>query len=252
MASKQVIDRQKSADSVVAVGETHALSIREKLAERAKAHLKKAESAPDYARVVTLACAELSAARDRLVKLDEAYEAELADDPAARAHRDTAAGALSASLVELREILTGAFGAATASAVLPGPTPADPATLARFAGETAKNLRSTKLPAPRIKGAKLDMAQAADDLEEQKAALEKALKSVLREAREAQAALDARNKALETYDEVFTSVAGILSAFLRLAGSPDLAAKVRPSTRRPGQVADTATPDTASEPSGPS
>jgi len=53
MSSKQVTDREKSASSVVAVGDTQAQSIGEALAKRLKPSLHKGETMPDLA-LVTL------------------------------------------------------------------------------------------------------------------------------------------------------------------------------------------------------
>ena len=52
----------------------------------------------------------------------------------------------------------------------------------------------------------------------------------------AQATLAKKNQAVEEYDRVFTGVATSLSGLFTLAGERELAEKVRPSTRRPGQT----------------
>ena len=108
--------------------------------------------------------------------------------------------------------------------------------LARFAGEGAKALAKIKLPAPRVKGAKLDAADTAAELADKRAALDAELETVAREAREAEATKVARDAAMTRYDEVFGGTAGALSALLRVAGDRELAARVRPSLRRPGQT----------------
>jgi hypothetical protein len=237
MASKQVMDRQRSAHSVIAAGEANAGLVQEALAAKAKPHLKKGEAAPDFAAVVSLSCTLLTAARDRMVEADAAHEAELADDPAVREARDATCAGLYDDLVQVREMLVGAHGGAAAGNVFAGSTPDEPIALARYAGEVASRLQKAKLPPPRIKGAKLDVAEIAGSLQEKRAELEQQVKAVQREVREAQQTLDAKTAAVADYDETFAAVASALSGLLRLAGKPDLAAKVRPSTRRPGQTA---------------
>lgn len=237
MASKQVTVRQKSADSVIAAGEAHADLIQEALAEQMKPLLKKGEKVPDYAALVTTSCAALATARDRMVQAESAHEAELGDDAPVREARDAAQTALKDELISLREIIVGAYGPPAAAKLFTGGTPEDPVVLSRFAGDVADNLEKTKLPAPRIKGAKLDTAETIESLRSKRAELDKHLKAVQREVREAQKTLDAKGAAMDAYDQVFAGVATTLSGLLRLAGKPELAAKVRPSSRRPGQTA---------------
>ncbi len=83
---------------------------------------------------------------------------------------------------------------------------------------------------------KVDPSEWAGELEAWAARLEKAQKDVAREAREAQAALDLKNRAMTANDDTFMRVARFLSAAFFLVGDDDLATKVRPSARRPGTV----------------
>ena len=70
-----------------------------------------------------------------------------------------------------------------------------------------------------------------------RAALDATIKDVAREVNEAQATLDEKNRAMASYDELFASGATTVTGLLRMSGKADLAAKVKPSTRRPGQTA---------------
>ncbi len=249
MAAKQVTDREKSAHAVVAAGQTHAEATGAAVGELLKPHLGKGESLPDIGLVMILVARALEAAKTRMVEADAAHEAELGDDDAIRRARDEAATALSDRLVELREVIVGVYGSATAGAVFPGPAPQDPVVLSRFAGEVGAQLERVKLPAPRLKGAKLDLAETAADLRDLRAALDAKIKDVAREVREAQATLAGKTQALAAYDELFGGGATILTGLLRMAGKADLAAKVKPSTRRPGQTAsDAGDPGAAAAP----
>lgn len=251
MPSKAVTDREKSADSVIAV-EAHAASVAAALQPMFKRHLKKGEPVPDVALLVRVLCAELQSAKTAMVTADEAHQRELDDDPEIRKERDDRAAELYSELVQLREVIVGAFGSATASRLFTGSTPQDPVVLGRFAGEVADRLDRITFPAPRIDGAKLSPAALASKLRTRRAALDKTFKAVQREVREAQATLMTRDRAVDAYDTCFSSVATTLTGLLRQSGHSELAAKVRPSTRRPGQTAADAQDDlTPTEPETP-
>lgn len=250
MSSKQVTDREKSATAVVAVAETQATAVAEALIPVLTPHLAPGESIPDIALFMTLGARALDAAKARMVASDIAHDAELADDAPVRRARDEAQAALNDKLVELREVITGLYGAAAAARVFAGPTPEDPVVLSRFAGEVAAALATTALPAPRIAGAQIDTAATAAEILALKAALDTSLKDVAREVREAQVTLDAKNRGMADYDVAFAGWATAFSGLLRAAGKPELAAKVRPSSRRPGQTAEDAG-ETPAEPKTP-
>jgi len=63
-----------------------------------------------------------------------------------------------------------------------------------------------------------------------------ALKSVADERREADEALVAKNRAIDSFDSSFAITAGLLSALLEAAGQTELARRVRPSRRKSGQT----------------
>src|SRR4051794_31933917 len=95
MSSKQVIDREKSAAAVVAVGETQSAAAGAALAKLFKPHLQKGESLPDLPLLMLLLARAIDAAKTAMANADSAHEAELGDDDAFRRARDTAAVALS-------------------------------------------------------------------------------------------------------------------------------------------------------------
>ncbi|MBK8256900.1 MAG: hypothetical protein IPK82_30035 [Polyangiaceae bacterium] len=240
MASKQVTDRQKSASSVVASGEANAEVIGQAVTSFLQPFVKKGQQVPDVGLLVHLLCAALEGSSHKVIAADAAHEAELGDDGAVRTARDNAHNALRDELIELREIVVGAYGPQAAAGIFKGATPDDPVVLSRFAGEVVDNLQKNKLPPPRIKGAKLDVAEVAASLSEKRDLLDKHLKSVQREVREAQKTLTDRNNAVAAHDAMFSGIATALSGLLLIAGKPELAARVKPSTRRPGETAEEA------------
>jgi hypothetical protein len=239
MPSKQVVDRQKSAQAVIAAGESNASLIADELQQLLAPHLRKTEKLPDVDLLIDLVARYLATSTDSMIAADENNLRELADDAIARDARDQAADALYASIGDLREWLTALFGTAALRALgFSGPTPQDPVAMARFAGEIISALGSSKLPKPKRPGIKWDPESTVAELKAAREALEKHLGAVAREVREAQGTLVAKNAAIAEYDERFARAAGFYAGLFRLAGQADLADRVRPSPRRAGQIED--------------
>ncbi len=231
MASKLVTDRQKGADAVAAIAEAQLQTLADSLTRVIPSGNPGAMQS-----VVTQLTATLVGRRDEMVRADETHERELADDAQARAERDEAADALTAKLVELREVLTGLYGQALARTALPEAAPQDPVVLERFAGQVSTTLANINLPEPRVAGAQLNVSELAEDISGAQAELRNRLDVVAREVREAQDTLAKKNRAIEQYDRAFQGVATVLTGLFVLAGQDELANKVRPSPRRPGRT----------------
>jgi hypothetical protein len=237
MSSKQVTDRQKSAQAVTASIETHADEVGQAVARRLAPCLERGEKMPDVALLLRLLGRELAARVAAMVAADEAHERELGDDAGPREDRDAAAAKLGARMVELREIITGVYGQATATALgFVERTPQDPVVLVRFAGNVVLAIEDKGFGRARVRGASLDAREIATELKALIAALNGHLADVAREQREAQATLGRRNAAMDSSDASFSDVASVQSVMLRVAGRADLAARVRPSTRNPGRT----------------
>ena len=189
MASKQVIDRQKQAKLVLATGETHASALTTRLVSELSPHLQRGEKLPDVALLAQLFLRWLGQAETDLVAADLTYERELADDDAPRRARDEAATEVRDQLIELRDLTDALYGAAAVRQLgMTGETPTDPMALLRQAKAVLSALGTTKLPPPRRKGAELAPKELEAELRVPAAALDKALTSVSREAREAEVA----------------------------------------------------------------
>ena len=231
MPSKAVTHRRKGALAVQAVADHQTQPLAAALGER----LEGGEGL-NLTGLIHALLQVLAVSTERLVSADEAHEAELADDPATRDARTAAFEEAQSTLVALREALSGLYDSRTAKQVFRGDTPRDPTAIVAYAQEVANNLRAAPLPPPRIRIAQLDAAAQAAALEAKKAALQAALEAVAREEREAQTTLSAKNTALADYDRVFNGVAKMLEGAFILAEMDDFAARVRPSTRRPGRT----------------
>ncbi|MCU0691993.1 MAG: hypothetical protein MUF54_11375 [Polyangiaceae bacterium] len=247
MPTKAVTNRQKDTQAIVAAADTHALAIAETLSSLIKPHLKRGEQTPDFGLVITVLARLLTARDATMVAADEAHELELGDDTASRNARDASTAALGKHLVDLREVLVGMFGSTIVRTLgFSGTVPRDPVVLLRYAGEIAAAIRNAPPVKPRIKGAEWNQADVAAQIDELRAAIERALHDVARELREAQGTLEAKNKAIAARDATCAGVAEMLGGLLRVAGNWELAEKLRPVVRRA-----TETPGEPEEPQSP-
>lgn len=251
MRTKQVVDRQKEAQAVIAAGRTHATELVTLLSERQGPLLKRGEKLPDYGLQIELLMRQLEQSTAHLVQTDDAYQRELLDDEGPRRERDEATEGLAVYLIELREVLTGLYGA---QVLLPAgfsqQTPRDSVLLSRFASQVQSALGAVTLPAPRVKGAQVDIKATVAELDKRRARLDSAVAAVARETREAQAAMSLRNDAQDQFDDVYAQVSTVLSGLLRLAGKPDLADRVRPTIARRADKPEAPAP-TPAGPAGP-
>lgn len=240
MPSKLVTDREKSARAVAAAAETHAAAIATGMKDALTAHLRQGESMPDGALLARLIGRKILADNAALSTADHAHEKELADDEGPREDRDAAAAKTRSLLVDLRAAVEAAYEARGLSLLgLSDAVPVDPSVLATTAGNVLKALEDAdlKLPKPRRAGLKLDRKAFAEELGAELPALQKALQKVAKEDREKEATQRAKNEAMAKNDVTFANGAGWLAASCQLAGLADIAAKVRPSGRKPGQTA---------------
>ncbi|MDJ0761389.1 MAG: hypothetical protein QNJ97_00250 [Myxococcota bacterium] len=243
MASKATVQRQKSAQKVIAAGRTHKQLITASVAQRYGK-----DSGPAVDLLVTRITDDLEAKVTDMIQQDDAHEAELRDDPEIRNQRDSVSARIRDRLIETREQLAAICGPTyVAKLGFSGKTPGDPVAVKRLAQTLIANLAAVPAPTPKIPGYQLDpelwrapLAQLVDQIEG-------VVSQVATEEREAEATLTAKRAAIATYDEAFSATANLLSTLLSLAGEKDLAKRVRPSTRRSGQTAEDA-PNTGSQP----
>ncbi len=237
MPSKQIVDRTKSANIVSAAASVHAARIAPAIATILSPFLDSGKKMPDAEGFILLVGKWLAHTSATMAAADEAHIHELSDDDPIRQARDQAQTALNDELVELREWMTGLFGArAVRSLGFAAETPRDPAALSHFAGEVVKSLRKKTFPPPKRDGVSWSPLKEATKIDTLRATLDTALANIVREAREAQGTLADKNTAITTYDTAFSRASKVLEGLFTLAGETDLADRVRPSTRRPGQT----------------
>jgi len=239
MASKAVTDRQKSARAVTAAAHTHANEVATRVAELLAPHLRPDEQMPDFGLFLRLVGRLIATENEVLVRADAAHERELADDAAPRKARDEAVEKVRRILVDLRAAVETTCGMAGLPRLhLLEAVPTDPSVLATIGRSVLDALRdeSVRLPAARRRGLSLDREAFAEELELELPPLEKALAAVAREAREAEATLRQKRAAMEANDRAFSRGAAVLSSAFALADLEELATRLKPSQRQPGET----------------
>lgn len=239
MRSKMVTDRLKAHDSVAEALRQLSAKVGTQAEGLCAPHLKKGEKMPDLALFAELLGRMLEDRAKAMDAADSEHAKELSDDNEPRAERDEAAEDLYSSVMEVKAAVETMFGVAWAQKLgLAGGLPRDAATLSRATGDLLATLRTAKLPKPKLLGiARWDVDPWVAKLDAQRKRLEKALKEVTREAREAQATLVEKNRAVDAYDTAFAGSVACAVGLLRLVGEHEHAARLRPSDRRPGTLA---------------
>jgi hypothetical protein len=176
----------------------------------------------------------LSQATETMTRADAAHQIELADDIAPRALLEQRSEMLKAFLVSLRATLVSTYGSTVANAyAIPPQIPDDPELLLRIATNVEKLLRERSLvEIPKIKSLAIAPLAVAEDLAVAIAELRRALSDVTREQREALMSETARENALIEWFSTYLATAETVCGLYTLAGHAELAAGLRPTTRR--------------------
>jgi len=239
--SKRVDDREKAADVVVSSIEEHGPTI----ARKAAIILREVDPTANEAGIAQLLQQigkTIRAKNQRLLQTHAAHQAELNDDAAPRAMRDEAAGDLRGTISRFRATISAVYGEAglRALGMLEPPLPGPDAIRAYV------RLAITALTNPDVQLIAIDAAgptsfntaAAAEILRPTLAKLEGALSAVAAEAKQGEKTLIARDLALDENDKTFLRGASLFEQFARFVGEEEVAARVRPSGRDPGTLAE--------------
>ena len=197
--------------------------------------------------------AALQASSGELAASDQAHALELSDDEGPRQLRDGLTLTVRDKLLSLRDLLSGAYGAAVAAAYhLSEALPESSQALLARGRSVAERLATVPFStAPRHASLKLRAADLAGELVELVDALEAAVGSVRREEREAQLTLERRNRASEVWQEVYLGVTHMAYGAYILAGRRDLAERIEPTSRKRAGIGEEPAPAPPADPGAP-
>ena len=245
MPSKIVVDKQKSSRALSNFGKANAEGVSADLAKL----IAEGIAVLDEKLLADALKALFLAPSERLVKFsgamaqaDDGYTREQGDDDEPRQRRDKFAALLSDGLIELREIVVGSFGSEQLRGLgFSQQTPQDPEQMVRFAQEIFKTFEARQkdgtFPAAK-RGISVDLSAYLPDLVTYTNDLDAVLGKVSLEKRELQTALELKNNTLDAHDVALRRTANLFEGILRFLGRDELADKIRPSTRTPGQLED--------------
>ncbi len=194
----------------------------------------------------------LSAARDLLIERDRDRRDQRALATHHRGIRDEAFKALSPWVAGIRDTFSGACGPAVAADLgFASRMPVQPGELHEHAEHLVARLSDPELNLPAVKyqGVDLDPATVAGEMKPLVDQLGQALEDLGREERRSDATKIASDEALGAYNLTFLWVAQSTEALFRMARLPEIAKRVRPSSRRAGVTdeVESQDPETLSE-----
>jgi len=240
MATKAVIQRQKTAANLRACLQSHGAEAASELERALEAETTPEVEVPDMEDFQILLRRRLETARRRLVLADEAHLRDLRRLKALRVSRDRAVGELRRLIARLRAAVDGVCGPGSAAEalLLEGLTPRDPVVLQRVVVRSVQHLEERGLPRPQGSLGAIDLAPElwVDLLREPLDRLAEALTNLTLEKRAAVDSLLAKNAAKKDYDRLYASTTRMLQEFFRYVGMDEMAGSIRPRRRKTSSV----------------
>ena len=234
---KTVSDRIRSFKSIENAvyhhGERVAKILNEKYSDDALEGAK-----PDFHGWMITVLGMLRVACDQLVAAEQKYVDEHADDVRQREKRNTDAGELVSEMIDARDAFRSIYKPTNIEEFgFPRKVGRTPRDLVRQGDHLVEILAKSvpKLPPPRF-GEGLKIEEIVDPIRGKTNVLRTSITDTDRERKEAEIAQVDKDRATENYDTVLIWGAQSLEGLFGLAGEEKLAARVRPSIRRPGRT----------------
>ncbi|MGM0557089.1 MAG: hypothetical protein ACQEVA_11970 [Myxococcota bacterium] len=180
---------------------------------------------------------DIVAANESLYAAEAKLAKERADDGRWRIERDEAALEMYGGIVRARTLVESSDNADTTRFGMPGTTPQVASNLLPYARNAVESLRDMAEPLGTL-GASIASEAIADDLQPSLDRLRAAVEAMDAEERQAEAAIVARDVALDDWERIYRAVARVLEGLYRRAGEDELADRIRPTMRRASGVDD--------------
>lgn len=237
MPSKARSDREASARVVITSLTTHKAEIEEGLAAFLRPYAKRGEALPEVGPLLEFLARALTTTLRNYAAADDAHEAEQADDVAPREARDTSAAALRETVMDLRRALEPGGRAVLTTFGLAAPVSEKPTEILTTGRYVLTRLEDDALPWPKPRrGVSVDRKLFIEDLTAQVSALDTALAKVATETKELESTKLMRDTVESVHNAMFSLSAGLGWEVFKAAGKVELADRIRPSARRPGQT----------------
>lgn len=242
--SKMVTHRQRLCEFVERFVQVH----REEVAEALALYLHQIgdpagqdPGTPDVKAFLDRLRGRLKEALRQLLQAEQRHLDELADDAEPRKRKERTTAELSQDVFQLRDLFRGAYGRSTAEEVIgfERRIAYDPAALARQSERVAARLRDPglSLPPPRFEWLEISVEGAAATLEGKLERLRAATVDVTRNRSRAKGSKLVKDQAINGFDKAYRPIVKLLRAAFRLAGKPELAARIPSLRRRPRRKA---------------
>ncbi len=234
--STMVADRKKSCDIVLSALGTHGQQMVGNLGGKYSPHLEDGQVMP-FETQLQLFEKELIRLRDQMVEDERLNRDQKARETEARARRDADVREVNAKVGRARRVLTGVYEVdQAAKAGLARRNARDSEVLLEQATTLIAHLERSDfaLIGSQLGQFEVDAPVLAQGLKPSADRLRQSIDDLVQEVRQSEVTLLAKDESMAEFNHGFLWIARSIESLLQLAGLEEQAARVRPSSRRPG------------------
>ena len=233
MVTRAFVNRKRSLEPLLSSARTHANNVGEACDKVLIGRLPEVDTKAFILGMV----ATLEDQFDQYGQALKALSDELADDPPIRAKLEEKRSVHYQHLVLWRQQIEALYGSEAVRFLgFEGNTPQESRTMLAFSQSLYERADQLAGYAAKIDFVQLDIEAMKVKLLAFATAHQEAFDASIGEQHEADAALVKKDQLQASYDRAFQYTATMLQCFFRMAGEDELASRIRPSYRRPGQL----------------